>query len=197
MRGAPGGNPVVTKLFVTGSVAGLLQLFDPGGYLYGYEHLTIRDVAAGRANFDVVSLAEGAATVVAQGEFIQNPPIIVLDVLNLPPASLVPQPLTLSLILEDGVFRLPAGAGKSCGPAAVIPLARGAGALPGNGNTHNALEPAVGPLREGRAGSCARLGCQKASRLGLQHGHQITHFNVKSIFGPLLGCEAPLVLSSG
>jgi len=97
--------------FHQGDIVGLLQFYDPGGpYYYTFQHMMITEVAVGKASFDIISVDDGPA-VVGQGEFIENPPTLVVDVLNLPPAALVSQPLTLKVVLQDQIFRLPATSG--------------------------------------------------------------------------------------
>ncbi len=93
----------------SGEIVGLLQLFDPGGpYYYSFAHLLVTDVTVDKATFEVISLDDGGSSVVAKGAFVVNPPTVVIDVLNLPPSSLVPQPLYLKLVLTDRLFELPA-----------------------------------------------------------------------------------------
>jgi hypothetical protein len=97
-----------------GEIAGLLQLFDPGGpYYYTFQHLRINELSAGKASFEIISEEDGGEAIVGQGEFIQDPPAIVINVLNLPPAVLVSQPLTLKLVLADQIFQLPATVGAN------------------------------------------------------------------------------------
>ncbi len=95
-----------------GEIVGLLQFYDPGGpYYYTFQHLRITDISPAKASFDIISEDEGVGTAVGQGGFIADPPAIVVDVLNLPPALLVSQPLTMKLVLTDQIFQLPPAAG--------------------------------------------------------------------------------------
>jgi hypothetical protein len=96
-----------------GQDIGLLKFFAPDtGSIYGFQQLSVTEVVPGRAKFDVIALAGGGVQTTAQGELIENPPAVVINVMNFPAASLVPQPLADELIFADGIFRLPAGAGQ-------------------------------------------------------------------------------------
>jgi hypothetical protein len=96
---------------VPGQIVGLLKIFYTTTP-YGFQHLTITDVAAGRAKFDVVSLADGGMTTVAQGELIESPPTVVIHILNMNPGSLAPTTFDQQLVFADNIFRLPAGVGQ-------------------------------------------------------------------------------------
>jgi hypothetical protein len=90
-------------------VIGLLKFFAPdNGSTYGFEHLAITEILPGRAKFDVILLDDGGIRTTAQGELIENPPTVVINVTNFPAGSLVPQPLATELIFADGIFQLPA-----------------------------------------------------------------------------------------
>jgi hypothetical protein len=96
---------------VPGQIIGLLKVFYTTTP-YGFQHLTITDVASGRAKFDVVSLADGGMTTVAQGELIESPPTIVIHILNMNAGSLAPTTFDQQLVFADNTFRLPAGVGQ-------------------------------------------------------------------------------------
>ena len=97
-----------------GQIVGLFNLgFPGGGAAFAFLHLTVTEVGAGRAKFDVVSLGDGGITTAAQGELIESPPTLVIYVPNLAAGSLLPLPLGEELILGDSIFQLPAGAGQT------------------------------------------------------------------------------------
>jgi hypothetical protein len=96
---------------VPGQIIGLLKVFYTTTP-YGFQHLTITDVAAGRAKFDVVSLADGGMTTVAQGELIESPPTIVIHILNINAGSLASTTFDQQLVFADNVFRLPTEVGQ-------------------------------------------------------------------------------------
>ena len=97
-----------------GQTVGSVKFFDPdAGTPYAFQYFTVTGVSLGRASFDVISLADGGPITGAQGELIENPPTIVINVANVSAGSLVSQLLATELIFADSIFRLPAGAGQS------------------------------------------------------------------------------------
>jgi hypothetical protein len=94
-----------------GRIIGLIRLYF-SSTVYGYQHLVIKEVKTGRARFDVVSMIDEGVTTVAHGELIENPPTIVMNVLNLKPGTLLPTSVNQELIFSDDIIRLPA-AGQS------------------------------------------------------------------------------------
>ena len=106
------GANIETSRLRVGDLLGLLRIFYSSD-TYDFEQLTVTEAGAGTAKIDVLSFGDGGMTTVAQGELIENPPTIVINILNLAAMSLAPQPVDQELIFEDDVFRLPSGAGQS------------------------------------------------------------------------------------
>lgn len=102
---------VETGRLLPGSMIGFARAFR-SSTIYGFTHLKVSEVAAGRAKFDVVSFEDGATKVVATGELIESPPAVVIDVPNLPPGSLLPTSFTQEFVFADSIFRLPPAAGQ-------------------------------------------------------------------------------------
>jgi hypothetical protein len=94
-----------------GSVIGLLKQFYTNT-IYGFQHLTVTEVSAERAKFDVISLADGGMTAVAHGELTANPPAIVIHIPNQIAESLMPTTVDEEFVFSDNIVRLPAAAGE-------------------------------------------------------------------------------------
>jgi hypothetical protein len=95
-------------------VIGLLKSLDPVfGTVYAFQYLIVTEVDNGLAKFDVRALGDGGVATIAQGQLIETPPTMVIDIPNLSPGSLVPQALGQELIFADNIFRLPAGAAQN------------------------------------------------------------------------------------
>ncbi len=95
-----------------GSTLGMARLYRSRA-TFDIQQMVVTEAGAERVKFDIVSNAGTEPARIAAGELIAHPPTLLISLFNQGATTSMPTTVDLEILLNDGIFRLPAASGQT------------------------------------------------------------------------------------